>query len=63
MKRPVFEDVLKIINGFSGGKALCLLWQFKFPTKCLGYFTGHHWGVVVITRKDYFCSGELLYDR
>jgi hypothetical protein len=36
----------------------CLLPEFKFWPKFLGYFTSHRWGAVVISRKDDVSSGD-----
>jgi hypothetical protein len=56
MKRPEFEDVLRIGKCFL--QVSCILQEFKFPPKFLGYLTGHRLGAVVISRKDGVSSGE-----
>jgi hypothetical protein len=53
MKRPDFEDVLKIVKWeFQVLRVSCVLQEFKFPPKFLSYLKGHRWGSVVVSRKD-----------
>jgi spermidine/putrescine-binding protein len=52
MKHDDFEDVLKIDTSFLVLRVSCLLQEFKFPSKGLGYLMGHRWGTtMVLTNK------------
>jgi hypothetical protein len=59
VKRPEFENVLKSRQMFFQMlRFSCLLQEFKFTPKFLGYLTDHRWSALVISRKDDVSSGE-----
>jgi hypothetical protein len=53
MKCLDFGDVLKYTNGFLQVlRVSCILQEFKFSPKFVGYPTGHRWGAIVVSHKD-----------
>jgi hypothetical protein len=59
MKRPDFEDVLKIGKWvFQVLRVYCILQKFKFPNKFSGYLMDHRWGAAAISRRDGVSSEE-----
>jgi hypothetical protein len=61
LKIPDFEHVLKIGKcRFRVLYIFCLLQEFKFQPKYLGYLTGHRWGAALISGKNRLSSGEEL---
>jgi hypothetical protein len=61
MKIPNFFDVLKRDKlFFQVFRVSCLLREFKFPPKFLGYLTGHCSLPVIFSRKGSVSSGKEL---
>jgi hypothetical protein len=61
MKRPDFGNDLKVGEWFLRMlRIFCILEEFKFPHKYLGYLTGHRRSAVVNSSKYGVRSGEEL---